>query len=459
MSGPAGDLARSLVVGLAGPRLHSAERAWLARRQPAGVILFARNVIDEVQLRALCLELHSLVPGLEIAADHEGGPIAVLAAAVGRPPAAATLGLLDDPDLTRRVHTATAERLAVCGLDRVLAPVADVLSEPRNPVIGVRAFGPEAALVARHVAAAVTGLRDGGLAVCLKHWPGHGGTAADSHLGAAVGAGPDSVLPFLAGLEAGADALMVAHVQRSAHGGLPASLDPAVAAAARALAAGRALRLYADDITMGALRAPMAARGVAVPAGEGLIEPGALSAAWCAALLGGGCDRLLVRGIPWGAFAGDEPGPPLPTSFVPIRPLPAAAPSWDEARDRLAGRLPGDWLAGPGRPLWLDRTAGDRWGPLAGGEDTMGLPEPWAAAWGGPGRPDQAAGAARLLVTSHRPLERVSEAAWAVRVARQGIAVGVGHPALGEDLEALLPAGWQVAWLPEFPRLGDAQKV
>ncbi len=268
MSGPAGDLARRLVVGLSGPRLHPAERAWLARRQPAGVILFSRNVIDEILLRDLCLELHELVPGLEIVADHEGGPISVLAAAAGRPPAAATLGLLDDPDLTRRVHAETAGRLAECGLDRVLAPVADVLSEPRNPVIGVRAFGREAALVARHVAAAVTGLRDGGLRVCLKHWPGHGGTAADSHLGAAVAAHPGSTLPFLAGVDAGADALMVAHVQRTSAGGLPASLDPAVAAAARALGGGRTLRLYADDITMGALRAPLAARGVGVPGGR-----------------------------------------------------------------------------------------------------------------------------------------------------------------------------------------------
>ncbi len=76
-----------------------------------------------------------------------------------------------------------------------------------------------------------------------------------------------------------------------------------------------------------------------------------------------------------------------------------------------------------------------------------------------PGRAQEAAGAGRLLVTSHRPLDRAQEAAWAAAVAPRGIAVGVGHPALEGDLVALLPAGWQVAWLPEFPRRGGAQIV
>ena len=139
--------------------------------------------------------------------------------------------------------------------------------------------------------------------------------------------------------------------------------------------------------------------------------------------------------------------------------LPTSAPSWDEALDRLGARLPAGRLADSGRLVWFDRTAGDRWGPLAGGEGTVGLPGPLAAACGGPAGPEQAAGAERLLVTSHRPLEHALEAAWAASAAPRGFAVGVGHPALGEDLKALLPAGWQVVWLPEFPRLGGAQKV
>lgn len=447
MSGADGLTAR-LVVGLAGPGLHPAERAWLVRHRPAGVILFGRNVTGQPQLADLCAELHAAVPGLEIVADHEGGPVAVLAAAVGRPPAAATLGLLDDPDLTRRVHAATGQRLAACGLDRVLAPVADVLSEPRNPVIGVRAFGAEPLLVARHVTAAVTGLLAGGIACCLKHWPGHGGTAQDSHLGAAVLAGPPSAGPFVAGLAAGADAVMTAHILGPGAVGLPASLDPAQAAAARALAADRNLRLYADDITMGALRAPLAAAGVPGPATAGLIDPADLTAAWCRAVLAGGSDRLLVRGIPWGLYP-DEPRGPQPATAAAANPEPAPDPSWQEARARLAKRLEPDFGAGAGVFL-VDLTAGDRWGPLAAGEGAAPLPgDPTATA----------AGARRVLVASHRPLERAQEAAWAAVAAPRGQALGVGHPALAADLRALLPPGWRVTWLPEWPGPGLPQLI
>ncbi len=444
-----------LVVGLAGPRLDPREREWLARHRPAGVILFARNVIDTKQLTVLCAGLHRVVPGLEIVADHEGGPVSVLAAAVGRPPAAATLGLLDDPELTWRVHRDTARRLAACGLDRVLAPVADVLTEPRNPVIGVRSFGCDPEAVARHVAAAVAGLRQGGVDVCLKHWPGHGGTGTDSHLGAAILTGPQPDAPFRAGLEAGADAVMVAHVLAPGGAGLPASLDPAQAAAARDLDVVREPLLYADDITMGALRAPLAAAGVPPVPGDGLIDPADLSAAWCRAVLAGGCDRLLVRGIPWGAFPDLEPGPALEAVAVPGF-EPPAAPSWEEAARRLAA-VGGGLPAGEGPLLVIDRTGEDRWGPIGGGGTGPG---PWTAAVGTAvvGERD-AGGVTRVVACAHRPLDRQREAAWAALTAPVGAALGVGHPALAADLAALLPAAWGVSWLPEWPAAEPLQKI
>mgnify|MGYP000152097362 CR=1 FL=1 len=75
-------LAQRLVVGLQGAVPTSAELLWLAAHRPAGVILFARNVLNYSQLSELCHGLKTLVPGLEIVADHEGGPVSVLAAAV-----------------------------------------------------------------------------------------------------------------------------------------------------------------------------------------------------------------------------------------------------------------------------------------------------------------------------------------------------------------------------------------
>ena len=94
------------------------------------------------------------------------------------------------------------------------APVADV-NVPGNPVIGTRAFGSDAALVARHVAAAVRGLQRAGVAACAKHFPGHGSTVEDSHLALPALVGPleAGLEPFRAAIAAGAGSVMTAHVK------------------------------------------------------------------------------------------------------------------------------------------------------------------------------------------------------------------------------------------------------
>ena len=110
----------------------------------------------------------------------------------------------------------TGERLRALGVDWVFAPVADVHSEPRNPVIGPRAFGADPAEVAACVAEALRGYRASGVASCLKHFPGHGDTVVDSHHDLPVNPADPEVLerrelvPFRANLDA--DAVMSAHV-------------------------------------------------------------------------------------------------------------------------------------------------------------------------------------------------------------------------------------------------------
>jgi hypothetical protein len=243
---------------------------------------------------------------------------------------------------------------------------------------------------------------------------------------------------------------MVAHVSTGTGADLPASLAASEDAVLRSLAAGRPLQLWADDLTMAALRRPLADRGVAVPTGGGMLEPADLTLPWLAAVAAGGCDRLLVRGIPWRAF-GEGTGPRRPAAPPPAVGVPAAAmAAGSEARDRLRALLPGE-LAAAGVLAWIDRTGDDRWGPVAA---TAGGGELRAALMrrtGGLVAEAEAAGADGLIVTSHRPLEPCRESAWAESVAAQGFALGVGHPALRADLRALLPAGWRVAWLPEWP--------
>ena len=95
-----------------------------------------------------------------------------------------------------------------------LAPVADVNVDPHNPVIGVRSFGSDPGLVARHVAAFVEGTQRHGVAACAKHFPGHGDTAVDSHLDLPVVEGDldAALLPFRAAIAAGVQAVMTGHL-------------------------------------------------------------------------------------------------------------------------------------------------------------------------------------------------------------------------------------------------------
>ena len=97
-------------------------------------------------------------------------------------PGNGALGVVDDAALTRRVAASIGAELAGVGVNLDFAPVADVNTNPQNPVIGIRSFGSDAELVARHVAAFVRGLQSAGVAACAKHFPGHGDTALDSHL-------------------------------------------------------------------------------------------------------------------------------------------------------------------------------------------------------------------------------------------------------------------------------------
>ena len=170
------------------------------------------------QESCLCAALHDLVPGLEIMADHEGGPVSQLARAVVRPPVAWALGHLDDIPLTARVHAETARRLQGVGVDRVLAPVADVLVAPRNPVIGSRSFGESKEQVSRRGIAYIKGLQDNGILAVAKHFPGHGDTDTDSHRSLPVIHSDMQRLtdvdlyPFVESFAAGVKGVMVAHL-------------------------------------------------------------------------------------------------------------------------------------------------------------------------------------------------------------------------------------------------------
>ena len=140
--------------------------------------LYGANVVDPEQLRASARDLRIRCPTVLIAVDEEGGDVTRLHYPTGSPSRGnAVLGRLDDARLTRaRRRRRSARSSRAVGINLDLAPVVDVNSAADNPVIGVRSFGADAALVARHSAAWVRGPAVGGVAACAKHFPGHGDT-------------------------------------------------------------------------------------------------------------------------------------------------------------------------------------------------------------------------------------------------------------------------------------------
>jgi len=199
----------------------------------AGVTLYGMNIEDHRQLAALTARLRTATPEPVIAIDEEGGDVTRISHQAGSDyPGNAALGAIDDVELTRSVYAALGADLAALGINLNLAPAVDVNTAAGNPVIGTRSFGADPDLVARHAAAAVTGMQSAGVAACAKHFPGHGSTTQDSHLVLATVDAPLSLLrardlpPFEAAIAAGVRAIMPSHLLvPELTGDLPASLS------------------------------------------------------------------------------------------------------------------------------------------------------------------------------------------------------------------------------------------
>jgi beta-N-acetylhexosaminidase len=224
--------AACLLPSFAGPERPEWLRPWLELGL-GGVCLFATNVRGRDGVAALTASLRQDAPALLVALDEEGGDVTRLEAAEGSSyPSALGLGVVDDVALTERVAAAIGAELAAVGVSLDLAPVADVNTNPENPVIGVRSFGAGRELVARHVSAFVRGLQSQGVAACAKHFPGHGDTREDSHRELPV-VDRAELLPFRAAVEAGVRAVMTAHLVVASLDEAPATLSPRVLALLR----------------------------------------------------------------------------------------------------------------------------------------------------------------------------------------------------------------------------------
>ncbi len=210
-----------LLIGSLPARTIPQELRSLAREfQLGGITLFRRNIEAPEQVEELSRDLQELAVDLPlwVATDQEGGRVARLKAPFTEWPPMATLGRSGDPALAGRFAAALAAELRAVGVTLDYAPVLDIHTNPKNPIIGDRALSEDPAHVAALGAAIIAGLQDNGVAACGKHFPGHGDTSVDSHLDLPiVEHPPDRIrrvecVPFIEAIRRGVAFIMTAHV-------------------------------------------------------------------------------------------------------------------------------------------------------------------------------------------------------------------------------------------------------
>lgn len=243
----------------------------ITRHGLGGVILFdrdlhgaRRNIVSPEQLSELTAALQGYADTpLLIAVDQEGGRVCRLKEEDGFPPTlpAKLLGDGGDPERTRRYAEKMAASLAACGINMNMAPVVDLDLNPENPIIGrfQRCYGSEAEQVVCHASAFIDAHHQHGIACCLKHFPGHGSAAADSHLGFVDNTEqwqPVELEPYRQLFARGfADSIMTAHVvnRQLDASGLPATLSSPVLTGLLRDRLGFAGVTLSDDLQMRAI--------------------------------------------------------------------------------------------------------------------------------------------------------------------------------------------------------------
>ena len=226
-----------LVIGVSGHELTTREREWLQHEGCAGVILFLRNFASKAQVMELTQSIREAAPRpMLLCVDQEGGRVQRFRDGYSKLPPLEGFDALYRRDadaaleLAREHAWLMASEIRATGLDISFAPVVDLARG--NRAIGNRAFSPDPQVVAAFTRAYVDGMHAAGMAATLKHFPGHGSVPEDTHFEVAIDdrsldqlRGLDLV-PFAAGIDAGAEAVMMAHVTYPQVAPEPAGYSP-----------------------------------------------------------------------------------------------------------------------------------------------------------------------------------------------------------------------------------------
>jgi len=257
-------IGQMVIVGLDGYSIDENTRTMMNTFKVGGFILFGYNVESTSQLLALINWLkitnkRNRIP-LFISVDEEGGRVSRMPAEFVNLPSNGAIGRINSSELSYRIGRVIAEEVKAFGFNMDNAPVLDINSNPDNPVIGDRSFGSNAEVVSRLGVQTMKGIQDGGVIPVVKHFPGHGDTSVDSHVGLpAVNHSLNrlrsfELIPFAEAIKNGADAVMVAHI-------LLNKIDPNNPASISTIVINDILRkqmnfngvVVTDDMTMGAI--------------------------------------------------------------------------------------------------------------------------------------------------------------------------------------------------------------
>ncbi|WP_410771956.1 beta-N-acetylhexosaminidase [Fontibacillus sp. BL9] len=253
-----------VLVGMVGTEADEHTKDLIETYHVGGFIFYKDNIKNSKQALKLFNQLKkdnkaNPVP-LFLSVDEEGGRVSRMPGEFTKMPTAANIGKTGNPEAAEEAYGIIGEELAGFGLNLDFAPVLDVNSNPDNPVIGDRAFGNTPEVVSKMGLAAMEGLSDKGVIPVVKHFPGHGDTSVDSHLGLPV-VEHDlkrlkelELVPFKAAIEDGVDVVMIAHL-------LMPKLDPDHPASFSKAVIHDLLRedlgyegvVISDDMTMGAI--------------------------------------------------------------------------------------------------------------------------------------------------------------------------------------------------------------
>ncbi|BBI34640.1 beta-N-acetylhexosaminidase [Cohnella abietis] len=253
-----------ILAGIDGTTIDKNMKKMIDEQHVGGIIFYKNNFSGLNGSVQLVNELKAANKGnpapLFMSVDQEGGKVSRLPKDFVAIPDAAKVGRTDNAELAKEMGELLAKELQLVGFNVNFAPVLDINSNPKNPVIGTRSFGNNASIVTKMGIAEMNGLRENGTIAVVKHFPGHGDTAVDSHLDLPIVQKTTAQLeklewiPFRAAIEDKADAVMVAHI-------LFPLIDPDAPASLSKVIINDQLRgtlgydgvVITDDMTMGAI--------------------------------------------------------------------------------------------------------------------------------------------------------------------------------------------------------------